>query len=395
MSELLEKIRMRTWAEIDLDNIEYNLKAIKNAIGKDVKLCCVVKADGYGHVAPVVSRLFEEKGVDLLAVSNIEEALQLRENGITLPILILGYTPAECAETLATNNIAQCVYSFEYGSSLASYAKKCSQKVKIHLKLDTGMGRIGFICRNGDEDELYEALSLCRNENLIPEGIFTHFATADDAAAGEEYTRSQYSKFCRAISFFEKNGVSFATRHCANSAATFNYPEFRLDMVRVGLALYGLTPFECSNDLPYLRPAMNLRSVISHVKTLKRGESVSYGRIFTANKDMRVATVPVGYADGLMRSTADTDYTLKIDDKCAPILGRICMDQLLLDVSDIDCKVGDIVTIFDGEEKHTATALANANGTIPYEVLCSVGKRVPRAFVRDSRIIEWSDEIYE
>ena len=395
MSELLKKIRMRTWAEIDLDNIEYNLKAIKSAVGDAVKLCCVVKADGYGHGAPAVSRLFEENGADLLAVSNIEEALQLRQNGISLPILILGYTPAECAETLANNNISQCVYSFEYGLSLASYAEKCSQKVKIHLKLDTGMGRIGFLCRESGENELYEALELCKNRNLIPEGIFTHFATADEADEGEEYTRLQYAKFRSAVSFLEKHGVKFEIRHCANSAATFNYPEFRLDMVRVGLALYGLTPFESSQSLPSLRPAMSLRSVISHVKLLRRGESVSYGRTFKAEKDMRVATVPVGYADGLMRSTADSHYTLKIGNKCAPILGRICMDQLLLDVSDIDCQVGDIVTIFDGEKDHTATALASANGTIPYEVLCSVGKRVPRAFVRGSEIIEWSDEIYE
>lgn len=396
MSELLKKIRMRTWAEIDLDNIEYNLKTIKNVIGNEVKLCCVVKADGYGHGSPVVSRLFEEKGADLLAVSNIEEALQLRQSGITLPILILGYTPAECAETLAENNITQCVYSYEYGSALANYAKKCSQKVKIHLKLDTGMGRIGFLCREGGENELDDALVICKNENLIPEGIFTHFATADDSLSGEEYVREQYTEFCRTLAFFEKNGVSFTIRHCANSAATFNYPEYRLDMVRVGLALYGLTPFESCGKTPLsLRPAMSLRSVISHVKALKRGESVSYGRRFIADRDMRVATVPVGYADGLMRSTADTDYTLKIGDKSARILGRICMDQLLLDVSDIDCKVGDTVTVFDGEKNHSATALATANGTIPYEVLCSVGKRVPRAFVKGSEIIEWSDEIYE
>lgn len=396
MSELLKKIRMRTWAEIDLDNIEYNLDTIRAAVG-GVKLCCVVKADGYGHCAPVVSRLFEQKGCDLLAVSNIEEALQLRECGIKLPILILGYTPAECAETLATNNIAQCVYSYEYGKSLADYAKNCSKKVKIHLKLDTGMGRIGFLCREDGENELPSALELCRNEYLIPEGIFTHFATADEADEGEEYTREQYKKFCRAVEFFEKNGIKFAIRHCANSAATFNYPEFKLDMVRVGLALYGLAPAPINDSapLPSLRPAMSLCSVISHIKQLKAGESVSYGRKFVAHRDMRVATVPVGYADGLMRSTADSSYTLKIGKWSAPILGRICMDQLLLDVSDIECKVGDTVTIFDGEKGHTATDLANANGTIPYEVLCSVGKRVPRAFVRDSRIIEWSDEIYE
>ena len=190
-----------------------------------------------------------------------------------------------------------------------------------------------------------------------------------------------------------KNGVTFDICHCANSAATLKYPEYRMDMVRVGLALYGLTSFDAST--PELRPVMSLKSVVTHIKDLRAGESVSYGKIFTAQKDMRVATVPVGYADGFMRSTASSDYTLKVLGKPARILGRICMDQLILDVSDIDCQVGDIVTIFDGEAPHTANDLARANNTIPYEILCSVGKRVPRAFVRSSAIVDWYDSLYQ
>ena len=392
MSELLKKIRMRTWAEIDLDNLEYNFCTLRALLGNAVKICCVVKADGYGHSAPRVSRLFEELGADYFAVSNIEEALQLRQNGITLPILILGYTPVECAKTLAENNISQCVYSYDYGLKLLENAKEHNIKVKIHLKLDTGMGRIGFLYREDNVKELYEAAKLCRTDYLIPEGIFTHFATADE---DDSYTREQFSAFLRAIEFFDTEGIKFDIYHCANSHATLKHPEYRMDMARIGLSLYGLTLEDDSVDFPELRPVMSLKSVISHIKTLQAGESVSYGRKFTAQKEMRVATVPVGYADGLLRSTANSQYTLKISETPAKILGRICMDQLMLDVTDIHCKVGDIVTIFDGKSPHTASDLAEANGTIPYEIICSVGKRVPRAFIKDGNIIDWSDAIYQ
>lgn len=392
MSELLKKIRMRTWAEIDLDNLEYNFNMLKTVIGDHVKLCCVVKADGYGHSAPRVAHLLEELGCDSLAVSNIEEALQLRKSGVGLPIIILGYTPTECAETLANNNITQCVYSYDYGTSLAENAKACGVKVKIHVKLDTGMGRIGFVYRNDDTSELDEALLICRNESLIAEGLFTHFAMADEEN-GVDYTSAQFSEFCQAIDYFRKNGISFDVCHCANSAASLKYPEYRMDMVRVGIALYGLTSF--NTKAPTLKPVMSLKSVVSHVKVLKAGESVSYGRRFTAEHDMRVATVPVGYADGFMRSTSKSSYTLKVNGKNAKILGSICMDQLILDVSDIECKTGDTVTIFGGNTPHTASDLALANGTIPYEILCSVGKRVPRAFLKDGKIVDWSDDIYE
>ncbi len=394
MSEFLSTIRMRTWAEIDLDDIEYNFKAVRSLIGSDAKLCCVVKANGYGHSAPSVSSLFERLGADMLAVSNVEEALQLRDSGISLPILILGYTPVECADILAKYNITQCVYSYDYGIKLAENAFKKGVKVKIHIKLDTGMGRIGFLCRS-EENELDKALDICRRDSLIHEGIFTHFTSADEGEFGKQYTDEQFALFNKAIEFFKKNGVEFELRHCANSAATLKYPEYHLDMVRAGIILYGLSSCENDADELELLPVMSMRSVISHIKELKAGESVSYGRIFTAQHDMRVATVPVGYADGLFRSTASSDYTLQVRGKDAPIIGRICMDQLMLDVSNIACEVGDTVTVFGKEKGHTAKDLAFANQTIPYEVICSVGKRVPRAFVKNGKIIGWSDAIYD
>lgn len=391
MSELLKKIRMRTWAEIDLDNLEHNFNILKALVGNTTKLCCIVKADGYGHGAPHVSRLLEGLGCDYLAVSNIEEALQLRKSGVSLPILILGYTHPECAEILAKNDIAQCVYSYDYGTALAENAKVYGVKVKIHIKLDTGMGRIGFLCRADDKHELDEAILIAKNEIFYAEGVFTHFAVADEVS-GKNYTTEQFTSFLRAIDYFEEKGVRFPVRHCSNSAATLS-PEYAMDMVRLGIALYGFDPFD--SNTTDLRPVMRLNTVISHIKTLHAGESVSYGRRFTADKEMRVATVPVGYADGLFRSTSWGGYTFKIGDKPARILGTVCMDQLMLDVSDISCKVGDTVTIFDGTAPHTANDLARANGTIPYEVLCAVGKRVPRAFVKNGQIIDWNDELYE
>ena len=392
MSEFINSRRMRTWAQIDLDNIEYNYSLIRERIGK-AKLCCVVKANGYGHGAVKLSALYEKLGADYLAVSNIEEALQLRQNGITLPLLILGYTPAECAKILAENDITQCVYSLEYGKKLAKNAQKHGVRIKIHLKLDTGMGRIGFLARKDAENELDGAIEVCRLDSLIPEGIFTHFALADEKENGKEYTNEQFECFIEAVRYLEDNGVKFEIKHCANSAATLSYPEYHLDMVRAGLVLYGLAPSQSVSDAEGLRPAMKLLSVISHVKELKAGETVSYGRTFTAPRDMRVATVPAGYADGLPRSTAASGYRLSVGGKEAEILGRICMDQLMLDVSEIKCKVGDIVTIFGEDAPNSAYELAAANDTINYEIVCGIGERVPRAYVRNGRIIDWNDSI--
>jgi len=384
---------MRAYAEIELDNIEYNYAQIRTHLRRDTRLCCVVKANGYGHGAVRLAALFENIGADFLAVSNLEEALQLRQGGISLPILILGYTPAEHAKTLSLNDISQCVYSLEYGKKLAQNAKKCGVKIKIHVKLDTGMGRIGFLCRDEGENELSDVLTLCKNEAFIPEGLFTHFALADEDS-GDEYTRKQFSYFDNARRFLEKNGLKFEICHTSNSAALFKYPEYHLDMVRVGLALYGISPTESQNALD-LKPAMKLCSVISHKKTLKTGESVSYGRTFTAPHDMTIATVPIGYADGLFRATGESGYRLMVSGKPAAILGRICMDQLMIDVSDIDCSLGDAVTIFGEEEPFTAASLAFSIGTIPYEVICSVGARVPRVFIQNGKIIATENSLCE
>lgn len=386
-----EHTRRRTWAEIDLDAGIHNFEAVRHATS--AKVCCVIKANAYGHGAIDLARLYERIGADFLAVSNIEEALQIRQNSVHLPILILGYTPAKCAALLAANNISQCVYSKDYGQALAKAAEEAGVRVRIHLKLDTGMGRIGFAFRGDGHDELEDALAVCACDSLIREGIFTHFAVADEGIEGKAYTDRQFTCFLRAIDTLSAHGYTFTLRHCANSAAIFAYPEYHLDMVRAGVVLYGLAPSEAVS-VPSLRPMMTLKTVVSHIKTIHEGESVSYGRRFTADHEQKVATVPIGYADGFFRANSCGAYALLISGRKAPILGRVCMDQIMLNADGIDCKPDDEVIVFGAEPGSTAADLAAAAGTIHYEIICAVGERVPRAYLQNGSVVSWADHIW-
>ncbi len=383
-------IKRRAWAEISLDNAEHNFRVIKEET--DSKICCVIKANAYGHGAVQLARLYESLGADFLAVSNIEEALQLRKNGISLPVLVLGYTEAECAEILAENNITQCIFSYEYGLALAENARKSGVTVKAHIKLDTGMGRIGFLSREGGK-ELERVAEICRLDGIEAEGIFMHFAVADEGADGEVFTREQFDNFNAAIVKLQGKGIEFKIKHCANSAAIFDYPEYHIDMVRAGVVLYGLNPSEKIKNKTDLKPVMSLNSVISHIKTVEKGQSVSYGRVYTAEKPTRIATVPIGYADGFWRSNGEGKYSLSVNGNAAKIVGRVCMDQLMLDVTGIDCIVGDEVVIFGENEPFTADRIAQINNTIGYEIICDVGERVPRAFLKNGKIIAWKDDV--
>ena len=382
--------KRRTWVTVDLNNATHNFKEIKNLVKS--KICCVVKGNAYGHGAIELASLYQNLGADFLAVSNIEEALQLRKNNITLPILILGYTPPECALELARNDISQSVYSFEYAKELISYAESYQVSVKIHVKIDSGMNRIGF---KTDTLSLNNIVTVCNSNALIPEGIFTHFSAADMGEDGRERTKRQYEMFQHAIKHLHSMGVSFHIKHCSNSAAIFDYPEYQLDMVRAGIALYGLYPSEETGRAIDLRKVMTLTSVISHVKEIKSGDAISYGGTFVATKPMKVATVPIGYADGFWRNNGNMKYALKVNDRYAPILGRICMDQLMIDVTDIDCAIGDEVMIFGDDDVCSATKIAEANNTIDYEVVCAVGSRVPRFFIKDGKVLSVRDLVYD
>ncbi|MBQ6387243.1 MAG: alanine racemase [Ruminococcus sp.] len=381
----------RTWAEISLDAITHNFLEIRRkTIG--AKLCCVIKADGYGHGAVELAQLYEELGADYFAVSNMDEGIEIRNAGIQLPILILGYTPVRDAAKLSAHRISQAVFSLEYAKALSAACEKAACTCTIHIKTDTGMSRIGFMCQEFPRDEysVTEICQACELPGLVPEGIFTHFCVSDESAEGRAFTEKQYGNFRHVRNALAARGKTFALCHCSNSGAIEDYRETYCDMVRAGIILYGLTPsLKLSGKLDLI-PAMTLKTSVAYVKELKKGATVSYGRTFTADKDMKIATVPIGYADGYVRANAADGY-MTVNGQQAKIVGRICMDQTMLDVTDIDkIEPGDEVVVFgtgaNGEP--TADTLAENTDTINYEVVCLVGKRVPRIYYRNGQITE-------
>ena len=382
----------RVWAEIDLDAAKYNFHLVRDQLGKDTKTCCVIKANAYGHGAVELARLYEKEGADWFAVSNIEEALQLRHADIQLPILILGYTDPQCASQLVRHRISQCVFSKAYGEQLSACAVEQRVEVNVHIKLDTGMGRIGFACLSESHHELDQVVEICKLPGLFAEGIFTHFAAADEGEQGKAYTEGQYRAFQYALTQLKKRGVSFPIRHCANSADIFDYPEMQLDMVRAGIVLYGVYPSEVMRNTPSLKPLLSLKTVITHLKTVKAGEAISYGREFVADREMQVATLPIGYADGFWRSNFPSGGQVLINGREAPIVGRICMDQCMVDVSGLgELTVGTEVVVYGSESPCTVGEIAKRNGTINYEILCAIGQRVPRVYYSENKIVKIVD----
>ena len=379
----------RTWAEVDIDAIKHNFKEIRSTVGDDTEIMCVIKADGYGHGAVFLGQYYEKLGADRFAVSNIEEALQLRENGITKPILILGFTPAEMAGELAENNISQAVLSLDYARELSENAVKSGKTVSIHIKLDTGMSRIGFMYQDKDRDagSLEQIRNVCALENLSPDGIFTHFAVSDEADEGREATLHQFDCFSDAVEKLRESGITFKTVHCSNSGAIIDYSQARFDCVRAGIILYGLSPSSKLYGKLDLRQAMQIKSVIAQIKTVEPGTAVSYGRTFVTEKATKIATVPIGYADGYTRSLSGKAY-MTVGGKKAPVIGRVCMDQVMIDITDIDgVKTGDEVTVIGTGEDNTISFddIAELTGTINYELVCLVGKRVPRVYKRHGK----------
>lgn len=380
----------RTWAEISLNAIEHNYNVIRNKVADDTKVCCVIKADGYGHGAVELSQIYEKLGADFFAVSNIDEGIEIRKSGSKLPIVILGYTPVSEAENLAEYDISQAVFSLEYAKELS---EKCVEEdciCKMHIKVDSGMSRIGFMCQEFPRDEysIEEICEACCLPNLEVEGLFTHFCVSDEDAEGREFTNKQYENFIHVRDSLKKRGVDISVVHCSNSGAIEDYPETCCDMVRAGIILYGLAPSSKLADRLDLVPAMTLKTVVAFVKEVQKGATISYGRTFTADRKMKIATVPIGYADGFIRQNAKDGYMM-VNGKKAKIVGRICMDQTMLDVTDIEnVKTGDEVVVFGTGEngEPTADSLAENTGTINYETVCLVGKRVPRIYIKDGKI---------
>lgn len=382
-------ILRRTWAEVDLAAAEYNFNIIREK-AKGSRVCCVVKADGYGHGAKVLSKLYESLGADYLAVSNIDEAEELRDFGINLPILILGYTPVHDAKRLLKLNLTQAVYSLDFAKALSERCCELNGTLKVHIKIDTGMSRIGFMCQsfprdNSSVNEIFEACSL---KGLQAEGIMAHFSVADEGEEGRAYTEKQLENFEYTVKALKEKGVEFDIIHHANSAGTEDYENAHKTMVRAGIILYGLAPSPKLQGALPLMPLMTLKTSVASVKKIYKGTTVSYGRTFEAEEDMTVATVTIGYADGYFRDFSNKGYMLLKGKKCK-ILGRVCMDQTIIDVSGIeDVKIGDEVIVFSATESPTADDLAKFADTINYEVICAVSKRVPRYYHKNGQIVD-------
>lgn len=370
----------RCWAEVDLGALRHNYHLIEQAAA-GARVMCVVKADAYGHGDTAVASLLEREGAAAFAVSGFEEAVRLRRTGLAAPILILGYTGVRNAAALAINGVTQTVFSAEYARSLAAEAQRTGVTVRAHLKVDTGMGRIGFSAVDDLDAAVDEMDEVCRLPGLSVKGIFTHFAAADsNEEADRAYTRRQYELLCEAIRRLRARGHKLEVCHCCNSAGTVALPEYHMDMVRPGIILYGENP-SADVALPGLVPAMRLKAVVSMVKWVRPGDKISYGCTFTAERPMRLATLTIGYADGYPRALSGKGR-VSLHGKPAAVVGRVCMDQMMVDVTGIPgAAAGDVAVVFGDGTAHSVCEIAAAEGTINYEVLCDIGRRVQRVYV--------------
>ena len=377
------KLLRRTWADVSLDNLAHNYQLLRAMVPSDCRFLGVVKADAYGHGALPISRRLSELGADYLAVSNMEEAVQLRRGGIRLPILILGYTPPFYAEDLVDMGIRQEIHSLEYARQLHDALRGTGKRLKAHLKLDTGMSRLGFFAYD-DEQTLEELREVSCLNQLNLEGVFTHFPSADSFDPGDEaFTETQFRRFTAMISTLEAMGICFKLRHCCNSAATLLHPEYALDMIRPGIATYGLSPSPELEGRFDLRPLMSLKTTISQIRPFKAEVPISYGRTYRTPSERTIAVLSIGYADGLSRSLSN-NISFLLHGRRIPVVGRICMDMCMADITDVpEAEVGDEVTVFGSEAGVEAplSEMAEKMNTITYEILCDINKRIPRIYL--------------
>ena len=382
-----DAILRRTWAEIDLDALAHNYRQARARTGPGVKYLGVVKADAYGHGAVQVSRKLEALGADYLAVSSLDEARELRHADIRAPILVLGHTPPELTGELIRYRITQTVSAQAKAEAYSAAAARSGGVLKVHIKVDTGMSRLGFLVREEHFAGGVAAIAAsCALPGLEAEGIFTHFAASDeDDPDSVAYTHAQFALFTRVLDALADRGRTLAIRHCANSGALARYPEMYLDMVRPGIALYGAG---ADRDTLGLRPVMTLKSCISTIKVFDAGTDISYGRTYHTAGKTRVGVLPIGYADGLFRGLSNRMAVIT-DQGPAPIRGRICMDMTMVDLTGLpDVHVGDAVELFGPRQR--ADDLADKLDTIPYELTCAVSKRVPRLYMEDGQVVERS-----
>lgn len=367
----------RVRADINLDAIYNNLKREKDVINPNTKLMVVIKADGYGHGAVPVAKYVDEIA-DAYGVAIAREGAQLRSVGITKPILVLGWTHPQDNDILIENDITQTVFTYDMAKKLSECASAKGKRAKIHIKLDTGMSRIGFDC---SDESIEDIVRISKLSGVEMTGIFTHFARADEV--DKSATISQYEKFTSMVVRLEERGITFATKHVSNSAGIIDLPDCNMDMVRSGISTYGLYPSgEVNKTNILLEPAMSIKSCITYIKTLDKGVGVSYGGTFVTDRKTTVATIPVGYGDGYSRALSSKGRVL-INGQSAPIIGRVCMDQFMVDITDIEGVTLDSeVTLVgvDGKECISVEEISALAGSFNYEFVCMVGKRIPRVY---------------
>ena len=384
----------RTWAEIDLDAAAKNIREIRRVTDPKAKIMAVVKADGYGNGYLQMANTFLENGADMLAVALLQEGIQLRKSGICAPVLILGTCLTDMLEDLIEYDITPNVYSYETALEISKIAKSKGKTVKIHIKLDTGMSRIGYLVNEETYGEVInEILKISELPNIEIEGVFSHFATSDEADGS--YTELQFERFMKVCNGLKDRGLTIPLRHICNSAGIMMYPQMHLDMVRPGIILYGMYPSdEVDKDRLPLMPVMTLKSVITNIKTAESGRGVSYGKEFITDAPTKIATVPAGYADGYLRGIA-TGGAILVNGEKAPIIGRICMDQCMIDVTNVhNISIGDEVILF-GRDGITIDDIARQLHSINYEVSCIVSRRVPRVYVKNGEAVEIKDYLLQ
>jgi len=383
----------RVYASINLDYIENNIRNLKAHINEDTRLIAVIKTDGYGHGASMIAK-YASDCVDCFAVATADEALQLIEDDVKKPILVLGYINEARYGQMIENNIRMTVFKEEDAGKISALAHKMGRKALIHIKVDTGMGRIGFPALNSDE--ITKTCDVIKKITAMPdieaEGLYTHFALAD--AKDKSFANLQFDRFKEIIAGLEKMGINIPVKHCDNSAAIIDMPETNMDAVRAGIALYGLQP---SDEIDIkkldLKQAMEVKSHIIYIKDVDANTSIGYGRSFITERKTRVATIPVGYGDGYPRNLSNKGYVI-VNGVIAPIIGRVCMDQFMVDITGIpDVKDGDVVTLAGADNGSfiDISELADVAGTFNYEFICEIGKRVPRIYYKDSNIVGTKD----
>ena len=377
----------RTWAEVDLDAVAHNIREIRKITNKEAQIMAVVKADAYGHGFLETTKTLLDNGADRLAVAVLQEGKQLRKSGVDVPILILGASAPEDAEDLIEFGITPTVFDYEFAKALSDTAKKRGTVTKVHIKLDTGMTRIGFVINDEDNTEIINTIiKISKLPYLEIEGIFSHFSTSDEYDSA--YTLMQFDRFMGVVNALEEKGLKIPIRHICNSAGIMMYPQMHLDMVRPGVILYGMYP---SNEVDKSRlnliPAMTIKSTLTLVKEVEAGRGVSYGKEYITDKTTKIATVPIGYADGYLRKIAKKGKMV-VNGAEVPIIGRICMDQCMIDVTNVhNIDKGDEVIVF-GKDKITIDDLAEWLETINYEIACIVGKRIPRIYTKNGKAVK-------